>query len=444
MRRDSVNRLVIVACLVTAGFAAVYFAEVAAPTTANAQTANDVTRLRDYINRNAELLNFARELVNATNSVKARRSLEAAVKLHQQSVSLLNTGVDSRELGRAYTVAKKAREVIHQTIAIAKREARLEENAIKAIERATERLERARQIRDETGTRDAAGVNRLLEEAHTQLKRSQDNLREHLFEIALRLAVSSDEFSTRAIRIIKNTSSNIDMVEHEITRTERLLDRLREQIGMGGDSQVHRMAREAADLQDRAKASYRANKPGAALELTQQALRLAMRAAKIHASQASNESVQQAIRLTDALLREAHEMAKDRNVDRFDKQLERAERLQSDSKQHFDRGNYAQALRWTLRARSILKDSVDVLKKELSREDVEPALRGTDKLLKRLGEVVERARDDVAAEFLGRARSKQDKAWQSLRQGQLRAALANTRLARRLANQALEQLGYDT
>ncbi|MCK4775321.1 MAG: hypothetical protein KAT30_11065, partial [Candidatus Krumholzibacteria bacterium] len=228
-----------------AGFAAVCFAALAAPTTASAQTVGDLTRLRDYINRNAELLDSARELVNATNSVKARQSLDAAAKLHQQSVSLLNTGVDSRELSRAYTVAKKAREVIHQTIGIAKREAKLEKNAVEAIERATERLERARQIRDETGTRDAAGVNRLLEEAHTQLKRSQDNLREHLFEVSLRLAVSSDEFSTRAIEIIKRTSSNIGMVEHEITRTERLLDRLREQIGMGGDSQVHRMAREA-------------------------------------------------------------------------------------------------------------------------------------------------------------------------------------------------------
>jgi len=444
MRRDSVNRLVIVACLVMAGFAAVCFAALAAPTTANAQTAGDLTRLRDYINRNAELLDSARELVNATNSVKARRSLDAAAKLHQQSISLLNTGVDSRELSRAYTVAKKAREVIHQTIAIAKREARIEEHAIKAIERATERLERARRARDETGTRDAAGVNKLLEEAHTQLQRSQDNLREHLFEVALRLALSSEEFSTRAIAIIKSTSSNVGAVEQEINRTERLLDRLRKQIGTGGDSQVHRMAGEAADLQDRARASYRANQPGAALELTRQARRIAMRAAKIYASQANDESVQQAIRLTDGLLRQAHDMAGDRNADRFDKQLERAEQLQSDSKQHFDRGNYAQALRWTLRARSILKDSLDGLKKELSREDVEPALRGTDKLLERLKDAVEYARDDVAAEFLRRARSKQDKAWQSLRQGQLRAALANTRLARRLANQALQQLGYDT
>jgi F0F1-type ATP synthase membrane subunit b/b' len=438
MRRNSVIMPVIVACL------AACLAAVAPPTTVHAQTANDLSRLSDYISRNAEMLQEAKELVSGTSSVKARQSLEAAARLHQQSVSLLNTGVDSRGLSQAYTVAKKAREVIHQTIALAKREAKLEESAIKALERATSRLERARQLRDETSSRDAANVNRLLEEAHAQLKRSQDNLREHLFEVALRLAVSSDEFSNRAIGIIKNTSSNTDLIERELGKTERILDRVGEQIGMGSDSQAHRMFGEAQDLQDRAKASYRANQPGAALEFSQQARRVALRAAKTYASKANDDTVQQALRLTDALLREAHEMAKERSADRFAKQIERAEQLQSDSKRQFDKGNNEQALKTTIRARGILKDSLDGLKKEFSRDDVEPALRGTDKLLNRLKEVVADAQDDLATDLLTRARSKQDKAWQSFRQGRLRAALANTRVARTLANQALRQMGYDT
>jgi hypothetical protein len=433
MRRNSVSILVI-ACL----------AAVVLPAPVNAQNADDLSRLRDYISRNAEMLQHAKELVSATSSAKARQSLEAAARLHQQSVSLLNTGVDSRELNQAYAVAKKAREVIHQTIAVAKREARLEESAIKAIERATNRLDRARQLRDETGNRDAANVNRLLEEAHAQLKRSQDNLREHLFEVALRLAVSSDEFSNRAIGIIRNTSSNTDLIEREIGRTERILDRVGEQIGTGGDDQAHGMFGEARDLQDRAKASYRSNQPGAALELSQQARRIALRAAKTYASKANDDTVQQAIRLTDVLLREAHEMAKERSADRYAKQIKRAEQLQSDAKRQFSKSKNEQALKTTLRARGILKESLDGLKKELSRDDVEPTLRGTDKLLNRLKEVVADAQDDHATELLKRAASKQDKAWQSFRQGRLRAALANTRVARTLANQALSQLGYDS
>ena len=96
-----------------------------------------------------------------------------------------------------------------------------------------EHLDRARELRDESGNRDALHVDRLLEEADVQLKRSQDNLREHLFEVALRLAVSSDDFSNRAIGIIKNTSSNTDLVESDILKTERLLDRMGEQLQMG-------------------------------------------------------------------------------------------------------------------------------------------------------------------------------------------------------------------
>jgi hypothetical protein len=201
---------------------------------------------------------------------------------------------------------------------------------------------------------------------------------------------------------------------------------------------------EAQELQQRAKNNLRSDQPAAAFELSQQARRMAMRAVKIFTSQANESNVEQALRLTDALLDQAQEMAADRNADQLSKRIDRAGQLQSDAKQQFDNGGLEQALKTTLRARSILKDALSSIKSEISREDVEPALRGTDKLLDRVKEIVKDANDPVATDLFARARAKQDKAWQDLGERRFRSALTSTRLARKLANQAFEQIANES
>jgi hypothetical protein len=165
-----------------------------------------------------------------------------------------------------------------------------------------------------------------------------------------------------------------------------------------------------------------------------------MRGMKLFASMANNKNVEKAIRLTDVLLREAGEIVKEREADRLLKRIGQADGLQSQAKQQFENGSYEQALKLTLRAREILKDALNATKADLSREDVEPTLRGTDKLLARMKEPISRSGDELAADLFDRAHAKQDKAWQELRQNKLRAALAYTRLARKLANRAFRQI----
>jgi len=408
-----------------------------------AQTVDDISHVRDYISRNAELLQKAQELVSATNSTRARQSLEAAMKLHQQSISVLNAAATGQDVVRAASLAKKAREIILQTIAIAKRDARFEEAATKALERATDRLEHGRSLRSEITDRDLAQVDRLLREAHTQLQRSRDNIREHMYEVALRLAVSSEDLSNRAIRSMKRDTSDSGLIEREIAKTERLLERIGDQVDGGGDRQPARMLREALQIQKRAKESYRQGRPSAALDLTRQARRMGMQAAKTYSSQANDSSVEQALRLTDVLLEEARVVASDRRAEELNKQIERAAQIQKDAKRQFKNGNLEQAIGMTLRARRILKDALGAMKSDLGREDVEPALRGTDKLISRLKETLDDVDNDVAKELYERARAKQKQAWDEVDDRRFRAALAKTRLARNLANQAFRRIGYD-
>lgn len=405
-----------------------------------AQTTDEVTKVRDAIERNAELLEQARELVRTTSSTKARLSLDAATKLHEESVRLLNLSTDRNGLARAGTVAKKARDAILQTIAIAKREAILEESAKKAVARATDRLDRARRIVSEVDAGNQLAANRVVEEATIQLQRSRDNLREHLFEVALRLALSSEQLSTQAIGMVRRDTPGNDFLQREIEKTERLLERLGDRLGSDLDPRIQRMFDEALELAARAKQAYRANQTGTALELSQQARATALRATKIYSSQANNDNVERALRLTGALIDEAREVAKERRSDEMLKDVDRAQQLQSDAKKQFAADNYDQALGLTLRAREILKDSLNAVKSDLNPADVEPTLRGTDKFLSGLNEEIKRSGNDVAKDLLARANQKQKVAWQSFRDNELRAALANTRLARKLGNRVLEQL----
>ncbi|MEE9271093.1 MAG: hypothetical protein V3V49_12630 [Candidatus Krumholzibacteria bacterium] len=400
------------------------------------QTADDLANLRDVISRNAELLMMARDLVRETNSVKARASLAAAAKLHQASLDYLKV-----DLLRAGQLAKHAREAILQTIALAKREAKLEENAFKAMERAAHRLEQAKQLLAES--RDALPARKLAEEAYGLLRRSQDNMREHLFEVALRLAISSEHLSTRAIAMLKRDFSDLDSIKKELEKTDRVLERVAEQFDGNADTKARRMFEEAKELQRKAKNSFRSDNPRRALELTRRARQLATRALKMLATRANRENVQQAIRLTDMLVAEAKEILARRDVQRLQRKIEQAEDLQREAKRRFERGNFERALNLTLKARRLLREALASVKQVLNKREVRRALVETDEILARLKGALEGSDSDIAPELYKRARANQEKAWREFDDDRLRAALAHTKLARRLARNALRQLRDD-
>lgn len=401
-----------------------------------AQATDDATRLKDQIDRNAELLQQASELVAETNSAKARSSLSVAQMLHEESVKLYDQGAGSGNLLRAAQAAQKAREAILQTIALAKRETRLEESAKKAIERATFRLEQGRQLMQNTAG-DVIAPRKLLEEARGQLQRAQHNMREHLYEVALRLAVSSEELSARAIALIKRDVTDADWVARELEKTDRVIERLAEQAGDHADPQALRMLDEAQSLQRRAKSAVAEGNPRIALELTDKARQIAMRGLRLLSSKADRENVERAIALTDQLIDRAREIAVERDAGQVERQIAQAARLQDEAKSHFRQEDYEQALRLTLRARDLLRDALGGMARDLDPGEIEMALQGTDEILTRAREAVDDYDNELAAALLERADAKQKQAWEAFRQERLRAALANTRLARRMAQRAV-------
>lgn len=411
-------------------------------TEAQSQTADDLTNLRDAIARNAELLTAAKELVSETNSVKARASLAAAAKLHAESIIYLNMGTGSNLL-RAGQLARHAREAILQTISLAKREAKLEAGAFKAMERAAQRLEQARHLLAENRDHDSLPPRKLVEEAQGLLKRARDNMREHLFEVALRLAITSEQLSARAITMLKRDFSDLESIELELEKTDRVLERAADRIDQDAEPAARKMFEDAQQLQRKAKNYYRNENPRLALDLTRRSRNLAMRVLKMLASLANRENVEGAIRLTDMLILEAKEMVADRDARRLQKRIEQAEEIQREAKRRFEHGDYQRALKLTLKARGVLREALGSIKQILNKREVRQALLETDEILDRLGAALEASDNKTAADLYERASANQKKAWREFRNDRLRAALAHTRLARRLARSALRRLRDD-
>lgn len=397
----------------------------------------DRTDLASFIERNEELLGEARQLVRETNSVKARASLDAGEKLHRSSKEL----AANDRLLLAAQAAKKAREAILHAIAVAKRDAQLEERTYTAMERARDRLEQGRRLFDEAGDRHGGPARKLLEEAHHQLERARSNARERMFEVALQLCNSSADLSTRAINLLKRDGGLAQRARREIARTDRILERAQSSLP-GETSEGRRAYEEAVHLQKRARENAGNEQYRIAVELTQRAREMVLRQLKQDAPDGpSPDRVARELAVTDKLLTEARELAGENEIRESLAILDEAGAVQARARARFDDGHPVQAHRLTVRARDLAKQAIAAADRPPSRDHVRGVLEETDEIL---GKVAARATEDdngAAAELVDRARARQRAAWGAFEGDELRTALAQTKIARGLARRALRELG---
>lgn len=408
------------------------------PTLAPAQRDGTlVGDLQQAIERNEELLARAFELVHETNSTKARTSLEAAVKLHQLSRKL----AEGDDLQAAARATLRARQAILNTINIAKREARAEEGALKAMERARIRLQQAMRMFEDAGRPDDSPARKLVEEARNQLARARNNLQEHLFDVAIQLANASTELSARAIRMLTRDDIGPEFVLREIERTDDVLERLRG-IDQSMEPRAERALSEAIDLQNRARQNARNDKFRIALEQTRRARGIALRVAgRGGDGEAAPERVERALAFTDELLEQAYAAARENNLERAIQHLDDASRLQQQAKRSYADGQYRAALTMTGRARDAARRTLGAMQKPLDADEVARALAATDREIERAGAAVANSDNETAQSLLERAGVRQRAARAALDSRDLRRALALTRVARNLARGALSELG---
>jgi hypothetical protein len=400
-----------------------------------AQT-SDAGKVQEIIDRNAELLDQASALVHETGSVKARGLLATATALHKQSVELMGTGT----MVMAGRVAIRAREVIQQTIAAARRDARFQEQATRLIERALARLEQSRMLFEETG-RDDQNVRRLLLESADNLHQAREQMQEHMFETSLHLAEVSLALSTRAMRLLQHDGAGFGAAD-EFDRTQRLLDRLSD-VRSGLPVPLQRLADQAVDLHTRAMHSAEQGNNPLALEQTRAARNLALRALRGAgpADESAQERAFRAVMLTDETIEGARSVAADTRDATLARRIEEASRQQEDARRALDASDFERAIRLTTAARERIREAIRDTSRPVDSNAVESALARTDEALMRARAALERHDDADARALVERATARQHQARRALDGGDPRRALALTKVAFELARNALDRLG---
>jgi hypothetical protein len=406
-----------------------------APPIARAQTV-DAVRVREFIEQNAELLDAATALVQETNSTKARGSLETARALHKQSVTLL----EQDAAGLAARVAFRAREVIQQTIALAKREARIEEQALKAIERAAFRLEQARTAFEDAGSGDPA-ARRLIMEASDNLRRAREQLQQHTFEVSLKLAESSASLSLRALRLLRRDAAGAGDVQDELERTEQVLERLADVRATLPPAMLN-LADRGVELQRHARISAEDGDVAVAREQTLAARNLALRALRAAGGgEAAAENVQLAVATTDEIVERARELGGETGDPAVVRRIEEASRVQANARRALEASEFEAALRQTMHARGIVREALGGAGERVDPAAVESAMARTDEVIERLQDMLDAHDDTDARSMLQRARARQEEARRALQDGDARRALALTKVANHLAREGLRRLG---
>lgn len=401
------------------------------------QTA-DLDGLRDYLMKNEELLKEAESIVRGTNSTKARTSLDAARQLQRSAVQ----NFESARPVISAQLAKRAREAILKTIQLAKRDTKLEEQAQKTIEQASRRNEQARTWYDETSNRDNVPAKKLIDESINQLLRARTNMNQHMFEVAIQAAKASLDLSNRAIALLKRDSIGPDLVRREIARTDRILDRIDDRADRIAGTELAPFLEEAHRLQDRARMNAQQGRYIFAFEETKRARSIARRIINRSGATtgANEETVSRALELTDKLIERAYEIVRESGESRAQRRLDEASQLQQNARDAHRKGQYEPALTLTQRAREIARNTMRAMNKDIDVESVRNTLERTDQALANLRSALEGTDNEQASDLYARASDRQTAAWNALESGELKKALANTKVARNLAGTALRLL----
>jgi hypothetical protein len=149
------------------------------------------------------------------------------------------------------------------------------------------------------------------------------------------------------------------------------------------------------------------------------------------------ERVRRELERTDGLIERVRSSVRESGDEEAARLLERGVALQSEAQESYRLGRLAVAYAMTLQARGLVNRAALLAHGPLDDDAVGRALEETDRVLEGAGEMVSPSGADVARKLLEKAREHQLRAHSLARDGELRTALAETRVARSLAKRAI-------
>ncbi|MCP4573065.1 MAG: hypothetical protein GY838_11980 [bacterium] len=279
-----------------------------------------------YIERTDELIGWAKELVEETDSGTARRVLEQAYNLNRRAGRTNGTG----QFRSAKDLAQRARAAVWHAV-------KLGREAMSLQERLRVRTERFRELHRQLVDRARNGGNEealgLLQRSERQAGRAREQHLQGDVRMAWQMLERAEELTLRAARLLAE-STDPERLEAELDRVAELIDQARGQLDTGSANQARRRLNEAEEALEKAHRHLDQGEPGRALQMATLARRLARGAFGTSVAAPSPEALERQLERFDA------------RVDRLDEALretdnERARHLFGEANEHRRRASAA-------------------------------------------------------------------------------------------------------
>ncbi|MEZ4387715.1 MAG: hypothetical protein R3D98_09095 [Candidatus Krumholzibacteriia bacterium] len=230
-------------------------------------------QLADFIERTAEIVDWAAEQVKETENQQAHRVLQEAQSLHLRSRDQAERG----HVLAAFALSRRARDAAQHAVRLA-RDARGAENRVQLrlehfLDYRDQILDRAREAGDERALR-------FVREAEEQALRARDHDRQGNYDLADHFIGAAEDLLARAARLLFE-GGGPERLEREIERTRRAIDGIADRLAEGTpDGAATDLLESARAALERAEEFGRRGQPLRALQSVRLARRLAGQAAE--------------------------------------------------------------------------------------------------------------------------------------------------------------------
>ncbi len=312
-------------------------------------------KLQEYIDRNAELLEWSHDIVRETENMPARKVLEEALNLHRRSIRLME---DGRFL-MSYNTAKHCRTAMRNAVRMARESMGFEERVRLRSERFRDQhahlLEKAREAHNEQALS-------FLQRSENMAVRAYEQYQQGDARLAFKMLEQAEELLHRAGRMLSSGGNGFERLERTIEMARLAQDRAREKLQNSTDSAALKLMTESDEALDRALDFKDQGQPERALQMAGLAHRLANRVADGNFSGPSDEAVLRQIERWDDRSDGVLEFIREARNETANRLFERAREQRKSASESLDQDEVETALRRIRAAHDLLTRAEDMVK----------------------------------------------------------------------------------
>jgi len=277
----------------------------------------------------------------------------------------------------------------------------------------------------------------LLIQARDMQKKAWGSFGNGFHRAALTATHRARDLAMEAIKIAERWN----FVKRHIQKTVDLIELASEMVAAIPDPQAAILLESAVGQFERGKEALRSGQIEQAYYLIKNANRLARDIiSRLEEQRPGGDRVLRELERTDRLIDKAAPAVTESGNEQAQALLDRARQVQVRAYDIFEQNRYQLAHGLTLEARKLTAKAWAMVSGPVSPERVEQALAATDELIDRVRPAIMESGQEDAIELFQSAGSHQDKAKAALAGGHYKIALAQTKIARRLVDRALEMI----